>query len=698
MKKKSAFRLAFFVFVLLGYVVPMQAQSEKENAPNLRLIAKVEPGRVLLRWAPATPQLWEAANETGYRLERLEIPKTPEAISQTRSLKLTPTPIRPWPAEQWADIVEKDDNAAAGYMVLYAEKPSYPDDIFARLAQENDHLQKRWLLGLIAADQSAVAAEAMGLFFADTNILPNTRYLYRIYLAEPVENLNPDTAVIVVNTSEISPPARPVGVQAESLEKMVLLKWPSDPNYQMFTSFFVEKSDHPEGPWRRLNSAPLMQLKSNDIPEFNEYIKFPDSLGVNYVPFYYRVIGRTPFGEDSPPSEVVTGMGKDRTPPAPPQLLKAAPNETGAVELEWTKNQFEPDFKGYIVGRSATAEGPFTPLHKEILPPVSNRFTDFTPNPRGLNFYQITAVDTAGNISKSFSKYALFVDTFPPAPPKNLRGHIDSSGIVTLYWSPNEEPDLWGYRVYVANAADHRFIQISSEIIQDTTFTDSITLHTLTENIYYRLTAVDRGFGHSDFSEMLTLKRPDIIPPLPGQFTYYKVENQSVYLEWAPGSSEDAIRQRLLRMTADSSVVLGEFDMMQTSFTDSTVENGKHYEYALQTTDDDGLESPLSFPLSIKITDSGAIPPAENLEADFDEENHQVVLNWSYEADYPGLRFVVYRAVEGQGLSSYQSVKGSHRFEDRALRMKGKYTYAIRVFTSDGASPLSLPVSVVVTD
>ncbi len=688
---------AILLFILFGTTVFSQDyEIQKELVEsNLYMISKTWRGEVALRWAPTTPELWEAANAVGYHIDRLEIPAREEDLPKAKFLRLTDAPIRPWPAQDWETLTETDDNAAIAYMCIYAEQPSFSGDVFSRLAQQDEIRQKSYFFGMVAADQSAKAAEAMGLRFSDKDIKRNARYIYRIYAAAPFSGseIKMDTAMLMVNTAEITQPLPPFDVSVVSLEKQVVVKWPTMPNRKVFSTFYVEKSDSPNGPFVRLNKNPILKLNSEDIPSFNDYFKYADTLEQNYVPHYYRVIGTTYFGDESPPSEVVMGMGKDKTPPGAPRIIKVEPNDGDRVEIEWTKDYFEPDFEGYIVARSPLVEGPFTPLHEELLPPISNSFIDRHPNPKGLNFYQITAVDTAGNIAKSFSKYALFVDTFPPEAPQNLTGVIDTNGVVTLDWAANTEPDLKGYRVYFANAADHQFIQISNELLSEPHYVDTISINTLTEEAYYRVVAVDRGSGHSEYSDILELKRPDIIPPSPGLFSNYKVENDKVLLEWVPSTSADAFSQKLYRSSNGKSEVIGEFDMRVNSFSDENIKNGRLYEYTLEVTDDDGLVSKKSFPLNIKITDSKTEATVKNLTARYNDKKQIMELQWDYVNMDGNQRFVIYRSVKGQGLRSYKSVSGTTRFEDMRLREKGKYEYAIRVMSDNGASDLSDPVS-----
>src|SRR5690606_38657836 len=122
-------------------------------------------------------------------------------------------------------------------------------------------------------------------------------------------------------------------------------------------------------------------------------------------------------------------------------------------------------------------------------------------------------------------------------PPTGLTGKIDTNGIVTLRWAMGREPDLMGYRVFMANAPDHEFTNLSPAPFADTTWTDTITLKTLTKRICYKVVAVDRNFNHSAMSAMLTLTKPDIIPPVAPVFSGYSVTDGTVMLKFVPSSS-----------------------------------------------------------------------------------------------------------------------------------------------------------------
>jgi hypothetical protein len=91
-------------------------------------------------------------------------------------------------------------------------------------------------------------------------------------------------------------------------------------------------------------------------------------------------------------------------------------------------------------------------------------------------------------------------------------------------------PHLLGYRVLWANDSTHEFSSRTNEIWMDTTFVDTVSLNTLTRNVYYRIVAVDTRYHHSAPSDILELVRPDVVPPVAPIFTDVYVTETSVAL------------------------------------------------------------------------------------------------------------------------------------------------------------------------
>ena len=71
------------------------------------------------------------------------------------------------------------------------------------------------------------------------------------------------------------------------------------------------------------------------------------------------------------------------------------------------------------------------------------------PLPYEDNYFRIAAVDINGKEHSSFPMLVTHLDTLAPEIPQNLKGSIDSLGIVHLSWSKNYEKDFYGYKVFL---------------------------------------------------------------------------------------------------------------------------------------------------------------------------------------------------------------------------------------------------------
>ncbi|MDH5398002.1 MAG: hypothetical protein OEX02_07640 [Cyclobacteriaceae bacterium] len=652
---------------------------------NLHLMARSLGDSVILRWAPDKPGAWSYANVKGYHIDRIPI-NADSTLDFEGVARLTKEPLKPLPLEAWEKIVNPDDPdkyAAIAAQMLYGKTVTSPG-----LFQQAIDYTTRFSFTLLAADISPITADALALRFVDKNVAKGKAYLYKIYVAEASEVYTIDTAFLFVNTNFVEelPPVVTSGIL--ELENKIQLKWNRNAYLKRYSAYYIERSEDGKN-FTRLTKNPFVHILTDDFRD-NESIIYQDSLPENYKPYYYRIIGISPFGELSNPIDPpYRAMGRDKTPPLPPSNVQTEYLGNNKVKITWDKPDKEPDLKGYLIGYSNTAdkEG-FAPLFSDPLSPDQTSYIDEVESARGTNYYLVAAVDTAGNGSSSLVSYVLVIDSIPPAPPIGLEGSIDSTGVVTVKWSLGSEPDLAGYMVFFANAKDHVFSTLSKRPLADTVFMDTITVNTLTEEIYYTVKSLDLNYNYSASSDTLMLKRPDVVPPTSPVFKNYLITKEGISLEWIPSSSKDAVKYLLFRRTSNGSdsLVAEVVHIPDSSvvWLDGNVKANAIYEYSLFTVDDAGLRSKKSGALGVKMADFSKVPKVMDLYGQVDKENRVIQLRWNY-TNAEAHRFVLYRAVNGGNFQSYKSIESNtSEFNDKSVKVEYTYKYALKVHQKNG--------------
>jgi uncharacterized protein len=227
--------------------------------------------------------------------------------------------------------------------------------------------------------------------------------------------------------------------------------------------------------------------------------------------------------------------------------------------------------------------------------------------------------------------------------------------------------------------------------IPDTTFTDTVEVNTLTRHVFYKVTAVNNRYIPSAFSPLITLTRPDRVPPAAPQIVAVFVNDSSVSLTWAVSPSSDVRSHIVQRRTQPDTVwkqvrVLGRSDSM---LVEKDLPSNRMYEYAVEAVDSSGLHSPMSTPVLARPYDTGVRPPVTDLKAAYMKERGTIDLSWSYTPTRKEhFWFEVYRESPGSGLVSRKAVDGSVRsFADEVNGVTGHYRYAIKVRTDAGGEP-----------
>jgi len=649
---------------------------------------------IVVRWAPDKPAAWMLGNTYGYMIERATI-GVDTLFSKAEYEQITSDTLKTWSLEKMRGFFGSDDRfAAITAQAVYGESfvprtSNLGTEGVFDLAQEQEN---RYSFSLFAADNDPMVATALGLRFTDEDIQAQETYVYRIISMTPKNLYEVDTGYIMVAASDIEIIPKPPELSAIGLENAVELQWDARLHLEQFTGYYIEKGNRRGRNWERLNDMPLILTTPEEAYQEAYLYAYTDSLNENYKTASYRIRGVTPFGELSEPSNVIFAYGQDRTPPSPAVNINAVNISDQSIAITWEKNQIEEDLEGIYIQKSTSTQGPFVFLNEEPLSVESKEYIDQT-NIYTENYYKVVAIDTAGNASPSLVAYAVIIDSIPPAMPVDITGDIDTAGVVTIRWPTGSEPDLMGYRVYFANQKDHEFTNITPIPLQDTIFTDTIVLNTLSEEIFYRIVAVDLRYNHSVPSDILKLKKPDIVPPVMPAFKDITVTDTAVFLTWINSSSNDVVNNRLYRQEKDIEkwellYETGEGGMNITKFTDSQVETKATYFYSLDAVDDDGLESGKSLPVSARIYDTGERPDIDNFNATYNEESNHVILSWDYQnaADH---HYIIYRSFNGSDFTVYKSVDGTENdYADYDLLGSGNYEYAVQAIFNDGGQSL----------
>ena len=659
--------------------------SDQSTPDRIEVIAKAYQDSIVLRWAPNNASFWVRTQQKPYAIFRLNEISTPDT-TYTEYIFLDS--IQQWKIGQFTpDVIKKDSLLLVAAQCMYgAQETSDKDGII----MQHSESQMRYGMALLAADRSPLAATSLGLRYVDKDVKPGHAYNYVIMTREAV-NITENGLVSIKNEKDTL--SRIQGFFAEPADGRINLKW-NKLNDQYYSGYKLERSEDGGKTFKALHDAPLLIIH-NPLSSDDGYYHFADTLTQNNLKYLYRLRGIDAFGELSDPVNIAA-QSVDKTPPSSPVIYVAEASKDGSITLKWEVPKEEIGIGYFQILLADNIETGYEVIADKL--PVSQKSYHYTgPVQTDRSYYFIVAAyDLSNNQIRSAPAYVPLVDSVAPATPRHLEGYIDSLGHVNITWDPSTEKDVIGYRVYMGNNPEHEFAQITKEPTVYNAWRDTVSLVSLDKKVYYKVSAVDRSFNQSAFSEIISLNRPDIIPPAAPASLPASSGTTGVELRWTPSSSNDVAAYIIYRRDADEirSVyqrIMRISDAKTTNWIDTIALPLKIYQYIIKAQDSTGLLSEPSFPVKgRKAFDLGTIQ-IKQLKATYRPEYSATYLEWENPIptnnESTNFHFYLYRKVNK---GSWKKIKQlgalTYTYLDRDLKADGTYIYGIKLVMKDGNS------------
>lgn len=644
---RKIYYILCFVFIQLS----LHVHATDGDTIKVVLRANASQDKIQLRWAVNSPSAWYFTNNNGFSLVRYTVMRDNTVLDVPEKIILADV-LKPKPLDDWQDIAQQDNYAAIIAQALYGDnfEVSGGKKDISRIIALSQEQQQRYAMSLLAAEMSFPAAVFAGWGYEDNTVKKGERYLYQIIPLNTTPRNYVEVGAVYIGLSDYSALPRPLDFSAVWGNGNVLLTWDYKNMLSFFNAYYLERSED-NRQFKRVSDMPLTNIMGSDRMFYTDSI-------TNGATYYYRLQGVTTFGDLGAYSDTLSGRGVSKLIYVP-FIKHAVPDNKGGVDIEWDfDEQGNGEIKGFELRQSATVGGVYSTAISAIAP---GKRTINHSKPLSEGYLMIAAIPHEGEPVLSFPHLFQMEDTIPPAVPKNLKGYVDTLGVVHLTWEMNDEPDFYGYRIYRGQTKVEELIPLNDVAHTSNVFTDTVSIYNLNPMVYYAIASLDRRYNQSKLSETIELEKPDVVKPSPPYITKHEVTENGVRLEWASGRDETIRSFRIYRKKRDDNEPLrvAEIsDITTNSYLDETVENEANYMYYITSATKNGLESDASPEIAVKSkvkeTNAGIMQFRANRTA------NGVVLTWQH--NVMDVRSVsLYRKAGDEPLSLWQEVDSSLR-------------------------------------
>ncbi|AZA74936.1 fibronectin type III domain-containing protein [Chryseobacterium indoltheticum] len=671
---------------MISVFVFSQEKQDKVIIPHIRLKVDNKKNHISLRWAVDEPISWQKANKTGFVLKRYTLSRDGKLLDKPEEKDLGI--FKPASEAEWKKIVEKNDNAATVAQSLFGDtfevEMGEKQGKLEGVVNKSQEVEQRFSYALMAADLDFEVAKLAGWAYKDVNIKSNERYLYSVSINQNNSSgvsalvVKGDAVAEVSSNSDLPKPVDFIGIFKD---QTVTISWEYLQLRDTYTSYYVEKSENGSA-FKSLGDLPVMNMNDTDGRQA-QGMTFVDSLAQNNSKFSYRIRGKTIFGDYGPYSDAISGKGK-KSLEITPRISNFKISEDEQIAINWEfPNEVEKDIIAFELLHSETdLENTYKVVKNKI--PVIDRAL-VTKSLASSNYYKIQAIGKNKDKRESFAVLVQPNDITPPETPLELKGKIDSLGIVHLQWKANSEKDLEGYHIFRGIQKGDEMVRITPQAISKNIYKDNVVLENLNSTVYYYVTATDIRKNQSKPSIILELEKPDKVKPQAPVFTEYKLEEDGkITLSWLRSYSDDVALHQLYRQDKDGAdkswKMIYEAKDIQPNFiyTDKNVEADKRYAYYLLAIDKNKLKSDKSPEITLRSNSFEAQSVLTNLSGSANRDKKQIELIWKIDKKDVG-EILVYRQKGIEKPTHWGTLSGAQNFlEDKAVQTGNVYTYLLK--------------------
>ncbi len=444
------------------------------------------------------------------------------------------------------------------------------------------------------------------------------------------------------------------------------------------------------------------------VPAGQTYFLDTDGLeaGVLHV---YVVIAVDPDGNIGPPALALVTISAPGANVPVPAGLRATQNEQARIVISWNPVN-DPNLLGYLVLRSQSTQGPFTPVTSDTLFTTGQTtYVDSLVATDQVYFYKVQTVVQDPNLGLLHSDPSTFIDgqaladQSAPGAPSDLIVSLDDANFqrVMLSWTApvtdrngNELTGLASFEIYRSRDNNTSFALIATVSSDQASFVD--TSVELLTTYFYAIRAVDQAGNAGPRSQPISVTTKGFAIPRNVQAAGGE---QKITLTWAANTEPELTGYEILRYTDPTHETPDKtFSSVLTTYVDTPVTADQPFVYRVRAVGTANVKSELSAPVSAQATESAPVLAApRNVQARGGIGHITITWSANTEAELTGYRVMRYTdPAQTVAEATFTTVQTT--YVDSPLVAEQTYVYRVQaVGTNNEESETSLYASATVS-